>query len=75
MDEITIETKLQKIYFEDTQGNLGTHFITENERVTIKQAEEILTEKGIEFKTIFQVRKENVEIHLTHEELETLLNR
>lgn len=75
METELIEVKLQKIYYEDESTNLGIHYTTSPDRITMKQAEEILTEKEIEFKSVFQVRKENVEIELSSKELEELIER
>lgn len=73
METISLPVKLQKIYFENENSELGTHYTTSTERLTIKQAEEILDAKEIEYKSVFQVRKETVDIELTETQLHQLI--
>lgn len=67
---IEVPVKLQVINFEDENSELGKFYTSTNERLSKKQAEEILQENEIDFKTIFQVRKEDVIIEMTMEQLE-----
>lgn len=69
---IEVPVKLQVINFEDENSELGKFYTSTNERLSKKQAEEILQESNVEFKTIFQVRKEEVIIELTVDQLEEL---
>lgn len=70
---IKLPVKLQKIYFQDDNSDLGIHYVANTERITMNQAEEILQEKGITFKQVFQVKKETVELELTEEQLQELI--
>lgn len=69
---IEVPVKLQVINYEDENSELGKFYTSTNERLSKKQAEEILQESNVEFKTIFQVRKEEVIIELTVDQLEEL---
>lgn len=74
-EKITLEIKLQNIYFQDKKNELGIFHTGEKERLTINKAKEILEENEIEFQSIFQVRKENVEIELSTVQLENLIKK
>lgn len=65
-----IKSKVQVISFETSDGSLGKFLHGSNERITIKQAEQILNDSEVEFKTVFQVRKEEVEFDIPDNELE-----
>jgi len=67
---IEVPVKLQVINYEDENSELGKFYTSTNERLSKKQAEEILQESNVEFKTIFQVRKEEVIIEITVDQLE-----
>lgn len=69
---IEVPVKLQVINYEDENSELGKFYTSTNERLSKKQAEEILQESNVEFKTIFQVRKEDVIIEITVDQLEEL---
>lgn len=71
--KITLTVKLQTIYYEDNTGNLGIFNTGEKERITQKQAKEILYNNGINFNSVFQVRKEDVTLELTNEQLQDMI--
>ncbi|HSH51879.1 MAG TPA: hypothetical protein VK982_09185 [Bacteroidales bacterium] len=68
--KMDIPVKLQNIYFETVEKELGIFHTNQKERISKDEAAEILQENGVEFESIFQVRKEDVVIQLTMEELE-----
>jgi len=67
-----VPIKLQNIYFETVDNELGVFHTNEKDRISKYQASEILEKNGIEFESIFQVRKEDVIIQLSIEQLEEL---
>ncbi len=71
--KMRIPIKLQVINYEDEQNQLGKFYVSTNDRLSKKQAEDILNENNVEYKQVFQVRKEEVIIKVTIEEIEDLI--
>lgn len=70
MEKITLETKVQTIYFETETGELEKYHHIHSERMTMKEAEETLESKGINFLIVLRVLTEKVEIELDIETVE-----
>lgn len=70
---VRLTLKLQTIFYEDEEGNLGKYITGEKERVTLTQAKEILEEQGISYETVFQVRREDVDLEMTNEKLQEMI--
>ncbi len=71
--KMRIPIKLQVINYEDEENQLGKFYVSTNDRLSKKQAEDILNENNVEYKQVFQVRKEEVILKVTIEEIEDLI--
>lgn len=61
---IDLKAKVQVIYYQSSDDNLGQEYATSEKRITISEAEEILSERQIEFKEVLKVKYEFKDISL-----------
>lgn len=73
--KINLDVKLQNIYYEDLEGELGLFYTDKKDRITINEAKEILTTNHIDFQSVFKVRKETMTIELTIDQLNNLIKK
>jgi len=66
---VTLEAKVQTIYYEDTTGNITKHHHVSDKRINIKEAEQILIDLGINISLVLRVLTERIGVELTREEL------
>lgn len=70
MNEINLKTKVQAIYFQTTKNDLGIKYATSDKRITIVEAEKILSNRQVDFEEVLKVKYEYLDITLPIEELE-----
>lgn len=71
---IELKIKVQIIYYQDSGGNLGTQVTTlGTKRVTIKEAEQLLIDREIDYKEVLKVKYEYIYLSLTPEQLESFI--
>ena len=58
--EITIRPRIQVIYYQLNDDTLGQANATSESRITLKEAEEILHSRKIDFKSVLKVKYEFV---------------
>lgn len=64
MDYILIKVKVQTIYFQTDENELGQEYATSDKRVTISEAENILVDRDIRYKEVLKVKYEYVEMEI-----------
>ena len=67
---IELEAKVQTIYYEDVTGKLGRFYHVGQERINIKQAEQILVDNEINVQLVLRTLTEKINVGLTKEELQ-----
>lgn len=67
---VELEAKVQTIYYQDTKGNLERYYNVANERLNLKQAEQLLIDEGINVALILRTMMEKVTIQLTRKEVQ-----
>lgn len=70
MKGILLKVKVQTIYYQTRNDDLGISHATSEKRITIDEAQDILTERQIEFKEVLKVKYEFVELDLPLEVFE-----
>ena len=61
---INLKIKIQNIYYQTDQDELGIEHATSEKRITLAEAEEVLTEREISFKEILRVKYEYIDLDL-----------
>lgn len=64
MDHILIKVKVQIIYFQTDENELGQEYATSEKRITIAEAENILLDQNIHYKEVLKVKYEYVEMEI-----------
>lgn len=64
MDHILIKVKVQTIYFQTNENELGQEYATSEKRITIAEAENILLDRDIHYKEVLKVKYEYVEMEI-----------
>ena len=67
---ILLNVKVQCIYYQTEKDELGISYATSEKRITIAEAEDILTERQVQFKEVLKVKYEFVELQLPLETFE-----
>lgn len=67
---VKLEAKVQTIFYQDTKGNLERYYNVANERLNLKQAEQLLIDEGINVALILRTMIEKVTIQLTRKEVQ-----
>lgn len=68
---IALETKVQTIYFEDAQGNMGKYHHVSDVRLNKKEAEKVLAEAEISINLLLRTVTERLTIEMTRDELQS----
>ena len=58
---------VKNIYFLDNEKNVKNYYVGQDERLSKSKAQEILNEKGIEYKTILKVISETIKVDIPQE--------
>lgn len=69
-DEIKVSTRLQVIYYQKDNHELGIAYASGEKRVTIEEAQKILKRRNIPFNEILKVKYDTMTIDLPISELE-----
>ena len=69
-DEIKVSTRLQVIYYQKDNYELGIAYASGEKRVTIEEAQKILKRRNIPFNEILKVKYDTMTIDLPISELE-----
>ena len=69
-DEIKVSTRLQVIYYQKDNYELGIAYASGEKRVTIEEAQEILKRRKIPYTEILKVKYDTMTIDLPISELE-----
>ena len=75
MQTITLSVKIQAIYFQTLENNLGIEHATSDKRITLAESEEILKEREIEYDEILKVKYEDHEIQIPLKEYKTFIKQ
>lgn len=73
MDHILLKVKVQSIYFQTRNDDLGISYATSDKRITISEAEDILLDRNIEFKEVLKVKYEFIELEIPLNEFENYI--
>lgn len=73
MDHIVLKVKVQSIYFQTRNDDLGISYATSDKRITISEAEDILLDRNIEFKEVLKVKYEFIELEIPLNEFENYI--
>ena len=73
MDHIVLKVKVQSIYFQTRNDDLGISYATSDKRITISEAEDILLDRKIEFKEVLKVKYEFIELEIPLNEFENYI--
>lgn len=63
-----MKTKVQSIYYQSKSNGLGITHATSHKRITINEAEEILTDQSIEYEEILKVKYEDITLEMPLDE-------
>ena len=64
MNTIYVKVKVQAIYFQTPKGDLGISNATSEKRITISEAEKILSDRQIDFKEGLKVKYEFLDLEI-----------
>lgn len=67
---IVLKTKVQTIYYEDHQDNLGKQYDTSAKRISLLEASDILLDRGIQYKELLKVKYETIQLEIPIEQVE-----
>ena len=74
MDQhILLNVKVQAIYFQTEEDELGITYATSEKRITIAESEQILLDRKIRFKEILKVKYEYIEMEIPLNNLENYI--
>ena len=78
MSYILIKTKVQKIYYQTPENELGIAYETKHsnirhERITLAEAEDILLNRKIAYDTILKVVFEDIEMEIPDDQFENFI--
>ena len=73
MNDILLKVKVQSIYYQTKEDELGISHATSDKRITIAEAEDILLDREIEYKEVLKVKYEFVELEIPLEEYENYI--
>ena len=69
-NNILLKVKVQSIYFQTRKGDLGISYATSEKRITILEAEDILTDREIEWKEVLKVKYEFIDLEIPLKDFE-----
>ena len=70
---ITLNPRVQVIYYETQDGQLGKAYATSEKRISLDEAETLLNEREIEFAELLKVKYEVINVTLAVEEFENYI--
>ena len=74
MDQhILLNVKVQAIYFQTSDDELGITYATSEKRITISESSDILLDRQIEFKEVLKVKYEFIELEIPLNDLESYI--
>lgn len=73
MDHILLNVRVQSIYFQTRDNDLGIEYATSDKRITIDEANNILTDREIECEEVLKVKYEYVELEIPLKEFNTYI--
>ena len=73
MDHILLKVKVQAIYFQTNEDELGISYATSDKRITIAEAENILLDRDIHYKEVLKVKYEFIELEIPLSNLENYI--
>lgn len=74
MDQhILLNVKVQAIYFQTDEDELGITYATSEKRITISESEDILMNRQIRFKEVLKVKYEFIELEIPLNDLESYI--
>ena len=71
--DILLKVKIQAIYFQTPENELGIQHATSEKRITIAEAEDILIDRKVEFVEVLKVKYEDIEIEIPLSEYENYI--
>lgn len=74
MDQsILLNVKVQAIYFQTDQDELGITYATSDKRITVAESVDILLDRQIRYKEVLKVKYEFIELVIPLNELESYI--
>ena len=73
MDHILLKVKVQAIYYQTKEDELGISYATSDKRITIAEAENILLDRDIHYKEVLKVKYEFIELEIPLSNLENYI--
>ena len=73
MNDILLKVKVQAIYFQTNEDELGISYATSDKRITIAEAENILLDRDIHYKEVLKVKYEFIELEIPLSNLENYI--
>ena len=70
---ILLKVKIQAIYFQTPENELGIKHATSDKRITVAEAENILLDREIPYSEILKVKYEDIEIEIPLSEYENYI--
>ena len=67
---ITLQTRVQNIYYQKPDDELGITAATSDKRISIAEARQILADRDIDFSDILKVKYETIDLELPLDELQ-----
>lgn len=69
---IELQTRVQNIYYQKPDDELGISPATSDKRISIAEARQILADRNIDFSDILKVKYETINIELPLDELQNV---
>lgn len=74
MDQhILLNVKVQAIYYQTYQDELGITYATSEKRITVAESADILLDRQIRFKEVLKVKYEFIELEIPLNDLENYI--
>ena len=73
MPILEIRTKVQVIYYETPDEELGKFFATSDKRISIEEGHHILQESDIEYSKLLKIQYEVIDLDIEHENFKSLI--
>ena len=74
MDQhILLNVKVQAIYFQTDQDELGITYATSEKRITVAESADILLDRQIKYKEVLKVKYEFIELEIPLNDLENYI--
>lgn len=73
MENILLKVRVQSIYFQTQENELGITYSTSEKRITISEAESILNKRSMIYEEVLKVKYEYVELEVPLKDFENYL--